>query len=300
MASSYPYPVGRDVKPPPRPKTPDHIPTPFRYVSHPEAFMSLINDNQRYEPIKVHRMPAKDRSMTSSIIQATRRSLSMGLQRSKTAFANTGPTMGTAAAASKKAAVRVTSRLSEVVKTKKNNKKKANLSRSSSTSSTKSLYHRHRLPRLQIPDSSVAVERALNSACSTDTQKSASYRILEMSPTSREIWHRFADDQPEDVEADLHNMFSARRRVRKSSFGAEVARYREARPTWDGSWCSRVDNDNLEDRLLLRDLTDALQDQKDHATRLVQENSSLYPGLRPVSAPGSTLRLHWQGKSSYR
>ncbi|KAJ8123954.1 hypothetical protein ONZ43_g220 [Nemania bipapillata] len=82
--------------------------------------------------------------------------------------------------------------------------------------------------------------------------------------------------------------------------GAEVTRYQLARPTWDGSWAVRSRNDNMQDRKLLRKLTDALQEQKDYATRAVQKNPGRYPGLEPVSAPGCTLKLYWQHKSSYR
>lgn len=44
----------------------------------------------------------------------------------------------------------------------------------------------------------------------------------------------------------------------------------------------------------------ALQEQKDEATRIVQKNPGRYPGFEPVSTPGCTLKLYWQNKSSYR
>ncbi|KAI1738276.1 hypothetical protein F4680DRAFT_467500 [Xylaria scruposa] len=188
---------------------------------------------------------------------------------------------------------------------KKDKKGKGQLSRSSSSSSkdsssTTALSKRERLPRLQIPKLHAAVDEALNSACSTDTQKSDSFKILEMTPTSRDLQSEWLGEHPPDVVAEFHNMFSARRRVRKGKFGTLVDRYQRARPTWDDRWGLRMENDNHDDRILLRHLTEALQEQKDYATRLVQKNPGPYPGLEAVSAPGCTLPLYWQGKSSYK
>ncbi|KAI0554899.1 hypothetical protein F4679DRAFT_595414 [Xylaria curta] len=184
---------------------------------------------------------------------------------------------------------------------KKDKKGKGQLSRSSSSSSksTIALTQRNKLPRLQIPKLNTAVDEALNSACSTDTQKSPSFRILEMTPTSRDLQSEWLGEHPPDVVAEFHNMFSARRRVRKGKFGAVVTRYQRARPTWDDRWGLRMANDNLDDRVLLKHLTEALQEQKDCATRLVQKNPN-FPGLEAVSTPGCTLPLYWQGKSSYK
>ncbi|KAI0402708.1 hypothetical protein F4802DRAFT_342351 [Xylaria palmicola] len=173
--------------------------------------------------------------------------------------------------------------------------------RSSSESSDKSLFTRRRLPKLEIPDLRRNVEEALATACSTDTQASESFKILERSPTTHELDFEWKKDQPsKDVEAEFHNMISARRRVRKSKFGVQVANYRLARPTWDESWVLRNNNDNMEDREVIRGLTDALQEQKDYAARLVQKEPHRFPGLEPVSQPGCTLPLYWQHKSTYR
>ncbi|KAI1277643.1 hypothetical protein F5Y07DRAFT_81609 [Xylaria sp. FL0933] len=184
---------------------------------------------------------------------------------------------------------------------KKLKEKKCQLSHSpSSSSSTKSLFHRRRLPKLQIPEVGTAVREALDIPCSTGTPDSASFALLELSPTSRVLKdHWLDDDEPEDVRAEFHNMLSARRRVRKGKFGAEVTRYCLARPTWKDRWGCRCPNDNREDRELLKNLTDALQEQKDYATRLVQKSSRPFPGFEPVSCPGCTLKMYWQHKSAY-
>ncbi|KAI0805274.1 hypothetical protein GGR55DRAFT_286747 [Xylaria sp. FL0064] len=184
---------------------------------------------------------------------------------------------------------------------KKLNEKKCQLSHSSSSSSSnKSLFHRRRLPKLQIPEVGVAVREALDIPCSTGTPDSACFPLLELSPTSRVLKdHWLDDDEPEDVRAEFHNMLSARRRVRKGKFGAEVTRYCLARPTWKDRWGCRCPNDNREDRELLKNLTDALQEQKDYATRLVQKSPHPFPGLEPISCPGCTLKMYWQHKSTY-
>ncbi|KAI1349893.1 hypothetical protein F5Y01DRAFT_326870 [Xylaria sp. FL0043] len=186
-------------------------------------------------------------------------------------------------------------------KNKKLNETKCQLSHSSSSSSsTKSLFHRRRLPKLQIPEVRIAVREALDIPCSIGTPDSASFALLELSPTSRVLkYHWQDDDEPEDVRAEFHNMLSARRRVRKGKFGAEVTRYCLARPTWKDRWGCRCPNDNREDRELLKNLTDALQEQKDYATRLVQKSSRPFPGFEPVSCPGCTLKMYWQHKSAY-
>ncbi|KAI1172151.1 hypothetical protein F4777DRAFT_562743 [Nemania sp. FL0916] len=175
------------------------------------------------------------------------------------------------------------------------------ISRKRSSSSDKSLFNRPFLPKLQIPDPQIAVEEALNSACSTDTQQSPTFGILEMSPTSRDLrfeWTR--EHHSTDVAAEFHNMLSARRRVRKGKFGAELTKYQLARPSWDESYMLRSANDTVQDRRLLKDLTDALQEQKDLATQMVQRDSNRYPRLEPVTKPGCTRKLYWQNKSSYR
>ncbi|KAI1828168.1 hypothetical protein F4861DRAFT_488995 [Xylaria intraflava] len=239
-----------------------------------------------------------------STLKAVGRTLSLGLDVGKSRLGRTKTVIGAAAAAGKEATRNTASKLKNqfVANAAKTDDDKFNdtPSRSSTSSDAKSLFHRRRLPKLKIPDLTIAVEEALNTACSTDTQSSENYALLELSPTSRHLKDQMLSDHPDDVVAEYHNMLSARRRVRKGKFGAEVMRYRQARPTWDDSWTTRSLNDNMEDRELLRILTDAVQEQKDHATRLVQRNPDPYPGLQPVSAPGCTLKTYWQHKSSYR
>ncbi|KAH8157675.1 hypothetical protein CIB48_g10581 [Xylaria polymorpha] len=295
----------RGPRPPPRPKTPaNYIPTPVRTVAPADALHHLLNQEQgspasvRVHPLSPYRFMSfgqlgmasptmttnslRDswRSKRSALSAATKR-LSLNLELGKN----------------------IVKKKINAVKTKAipEEKDKDQLSPSPSSSSTESLFKRRRLPKLQIPDLRIAVEEALHSACSTDTQGSPNFRILELTPTSRELkyeWQRH--DHPADVAAEFHNMLSARRRVRKGKFGAKVTSYHRARPTWDDRWGLRISNDNHDDRALLRRLTDALQEQKDCATRLVQKNPGSYPGLEAVSAPGCTLSLYWQHKSSHR
>ncbi|GAP87710.2 hypothetical protein SAMD00023353_2800360 [Rosellinia necatrix] len=199
-----------------------------------------------------------------SFRDAASRTLSLSLDLGKATIKRTKPVLGTAAAAGKRAV----SRLNQVTTALRGNEAEGPSSPSSCLSST-SLFHRPRLPKLHIPEIGSVVEQALNSVCSTDTQQSPSFGLLELSPTSRDLRHEWtSDDHPEDVAAEFHNILSARRRVRKGKFGVEVARYCRARPTWDDSWASRATNDNHDDRALLRSLTDALQAQKDQAARL--------------------------------
>ncbi|KAI1434403.1 hypothetical protein GGR50DRAFT_695201 [Xylaria sp. CBS 124048] len=244
-----------------------------------------------------------------SALRAAGRSLSLNFETGKQHFIRTKSALGAAATAGKEAARTTASKLNQFVTNNSNAGKgedklrfcEHQLSRSSSSSSKKSLFTRRRLPKLKIPDLNIAVTEALNSACSTDTQKSVNFQLLELSPTSRHLkWEMQNDDHPEEVMAEYHNMLSARRRVRKGKFGAEVTKYQMARPTWDDSWTVRAPNDNWEDRDLLRRLTDAVQEQKDQAVRVVQRDPSPYPGLQPVSNPGCTLKSYWQHKSTYR
>ncbi|KAI1108936.1 hypothetical protein F5Y14DRAFT_434300 [Nemania sp. NC0429] len=320
---------------PPRPRTPvDYVPTPVCVVSPTDTFEQLLNEEQkRSNSFRVHRMmlprdqfvsfsqlqlaPDSPRTTAStakrswlsgkSVLDSARRKVSSSLDLSKAALEKTKPVVQSAVTRTvtrgKKALFVAAKGLSQAA-TKtlglEDDDSASALSRASGSSSHKSLYHRRRLPKLQIPELHISVEKALNSACSTETEKSPSFRILEMSPTSRDLEHERRGHDSEDIEAEFHNMLSARRRIRKSSFGQEVARYQQARSTWDEPWLYRIQNDNHEDRQLLRQLTDALQEQKDHATRLVQKNPGAYPGLEHVSDPGCTLKLYWQHKSSYR
>ncbi|KAI1203245.1 hypothetical protein F5X97DRAFT_285400 [Nemania serpens] len=311
---------------PPRPKTlVGYVPTPIHTMAPRDAFNHLLNAEQRRsESARVHALAPRRRfvsftqlapetpcTTTSAkpswiskrpVLDKARRRVLSSLDLSKAAFGKTKPAVQSAVIAGRRAVFVATRSLSRVATRALNLEELdtvSTFSRVSSSSSKKSLFHRRRLPKLQIPDLSIAVDRALNSACSTDTQKSPSFRILEMTPTSRDLSHEWTAHS-DDEAAEFHNMLSARRRIRKSEFGLEVARYQRARSTWDEPWAYRFSNDNHEDRGLLRSLTDALQEQKDHATRLVQKNPGAYPGLEHTSTPGCTLTLYWQHKSSYR
>jgi hypothetical protein len=207
-----------------------------------------------------------------------------------------------AVSASKKAAALTANNLNQLKrKTSTKETKGESLTRSSSNSTRRhwELHDSKRLPKLKIPDVKVAVEEALNSASSTDTANSLKFGFDAASPTSKQLKHELFHHHPDDVIAEFRNMLSARRRVRKGKFGTEVKRYCLARPSWDDTWRS-VKYVEPADMELLKRLTDALQEQKDHATRLVQKNPSHYPGFRPVTRPGCTLKMYWQHKSTYR
>ncbi|RYC65896.1 hypothetical protein CHU98_g307 [Xylaria longipes] len=289
---------------PPRPKTPaDYIPTPVRTVAPIDALHHLLNDEQG-TPVSV-RVPRERFTSFSQVAVSSPTKTTISLRNSwrskRSALSAATQRLSLNLDLGKeivKRKIRAAKKLATIV----DEKDKGELSRSSSSSSSsESLFKRRRLPKLQIPELRTAVEQALHSACSTDTQESPNFRLLELSPTSRELkfeWQR--DRHSADVAAEFHNMLSARRRVRKGKFGAVVTRYREARPTWDDSWSCRISNDNHEDRALLGKLVESLQEQKDAATRLVQKNPGSYAGLQAVSAPGCTLSLYWQHKSSYR
>ncbi|KAI2642739.1 hypothetical protein GGS21DRAFT_499367 [Xylaria nigripes] len=277
-----------------------HPNEPTTPVSRPERPM-LSRDNVASRSQLTLRSTATNSSKLSwhsgkSALRTVSRKLSKSFEQTK-------PAIEAAAAASKRVASATTSKLNQLVSkpAAKTEEATSDLSRTSSLSSTKSLFQRRRLPKLVIPDLSIAVEDALNSVCSTDTQKSPNYQLLEQSPTSRHLKDvMLSDGHSDDVAAEFHNMLSARRRVRKGKFGTQVMDYRLARPTWDSSWVTRSLNDNMEDRELLKALTDAVQEQKDEATRRVQRNPGAYPELLHVSSPGSTLKMYWQNKSSYR
>ncbi|KAI0430358.1 hypothetical protein F5Y09DRAFT_341774 [Xylaria sp. FL1042] len=280
----YNLPPNRERKPPPRPKTPKH-PIPRERP----ALTSPPTQSPCKPPLKSSR----------SALDVARR----GLDLSKAAI--------------EKAAVGAATHINRIAtntfkpneKEKKNmNEAKCQLSRlpsyasassassSSSSSTSKSLYHRRRLPKLQIPDVGRAVHEALGNPCETATPDSPTFPLLEISPTSKYFKDEWQDDDnTEDVRAEFHNMLSARRRVRKGKFGAEVTRYCLARPSWKGSWVCRTPNDNREDRELLKMLTEALQQQKDYATKLVQKNPH-FPRFDAVSSPGCTLKMYCDSK----
>ncbi|KAI0115866.1 hypothetical protein GGR51DRAFT_575660 [Nemania sp. FL0031] len=309
--------------PPPRPKTPtDYIPTPVRTVAHTETIQHLVNSEQKgLGPVRVHAM-SRDRFAGSgqlsprsptasgsigasskskkSILDIARRGLSLGRDLGRATIDKTRPVVRSAIKSSKKATSGAADHLNRAA-TSESETIKVEVTSFSSSLSEESLFKKPRLPKLQIPDVSAAVDEALNTACSTDTQKSSSFGVLGSSPTSRDLKFEWTnDDHSKDVAAEFHNMLSARRRVRKGKFGRLVAKYQRARPTWDDSWSLRISNDNEEDRKVIGALTEALQEQKDHATRAVQKNPSQYPGFESVSTPGCTLKLYWQHKSSYR
>ncbi|KAI1367767.1 hypothetical protein F5Y08DRAFT_348566 [Xylaria arbuscula] len=325
-------------KPPPRPRTAtNYTPTHIGIVTPQETLGHLRNERQNPVPTRVHSVsrdrltspsqarPGTPNTMKNSFVSSARttrtalsavhKSMLSGLEKAK-------PAVGIAVAASKKAALTAADRVKgiaanasqmgkkdtleqkETKKEKKKNKKtvqrRGSFSSTDSEASSVSLYRRRKLPKLHIPDINVAVTEALNSACSTNTQESENFRLLEISLTSRELKDLWLDeDYSPEICAEFHNMLSARRRVRKGKkFGAIVQRYCSARSTWRDSWVARAGNDNMRDRWMLKGLTEALQEQKDLAVKLVQEDSNRYPGLQPVSKPGKTTNLWWQHKST--
>jgi hypothetical protein len=322
----------RNLQPPPRPVTAvDYVPTPARaIVPHSDVHDHLLNEDQRNAGIHmVHSLPRErfrnpgqlrpqfDKppapfsfESRKSTFKAARDTLSKGLKSSKATLTKTKPVVEAAVSASKKVVAATANNLSQV----RNNTDKIPetnvkgpdgrpMSRTSSNSTVyaRALYDAERLPKLQIPDVDVAVKNALNSACSTDTAESDGFKYSEMSPTSRDLKLETLRKHSDDVTAEFRNMLTARRRVRKSKFGAEVGRYCLARPTWDEPWnFLRSPNDNFDDRAMLKALTDALQEQKDHATRLVQRDPNQYPGMQLVSEPGCTKTMYWQHKSTYK
>jgi len=330
MPSSRPQ--SRNLQPPPRPSTPvGYVPTPSRAIIPPsDAHEHLLNEDQRNSGIHiVHSLPRErfrnpnqlrppfdtptarfSFESRKSTLKAARETLSKGLKSGKATLTKTKPVVEAAVSASKKVVAATANNLSQARnssnKIPKTNVKGPNgrpMSRTSSNSTlyARALYDAKRLPKLKIPNVDVVVEEALNSACSADTTESDGFKYSEMSPTSRDLKLETLCKHSDDVTAEFRNMLSARRRVRKSKFGAEVGRYCLARPTWDEPWnFLRSPNDNLDDRAMLKALTDALQEQKDHATRLVQRHPDRYPGMRPVLEPGCTKTMYWQHKSTYK
>ncbi|KAJ3562048.1 hypothetical protein NPX13_g8713 [Xylaria arbuscula] len=307
-------------KPPPRPRTAtNYTPTHIRTVTPHETLGHLRNERQKPVPTRVHSVsrdrltspsqarPGTPNTMKNSFISSAKTTRTALSAAHKGILEKMKPAVGIAVEASKKAALttanRILSSRKETKKAKKDKKKvqrRGSFSSTDSEASSVSLYRRRKLPKLRIPDINVAVTEALNSACSTDTQESENFRLLEISPTSRELKDLWLDEEySPEICAEFHNMLSARRRVRKGKkFGAIVQRYCSARSTWRDSWVARAGNDNVRDRWMLKGLTEALQEQKDLAVKLVQQDPNRYPELQPVSEPGKTLNLWWQHKST--
>ncbi|KAI1330347.1 hypothetical protein F5Y16DRAFT_362864 [Xylariaceae sp. FL0255] len=290
-----------NLKVPPRPKTPtDYVPTSI-HVTHDadNSFQELMNPAQRFGPVLVHSVPA-DRfkslappsplksdnggstASKKSILKKAMSSISLGIGKGKTALATGKQALTRSASGSDR-----------------KGKWKAKLEKEPSD---ESLFSMHRLPKLKIPKTETAVYAALNSACSTNTLDSPIFfKIVEMSPTSDELSKWMDDaDQLADVTNEFRNMYSARRRVRKSSFGQQVQEYSKARHGWDDT-VGVSHNENEADIAQLKKIHRALQEQKDHATRLIQDHGATsYPGFKEVSRPGVTKPLYWQGKSLHK
>ncbi|KAI1809552.1 hypothetical protein GGS20DRAFT_281313 [Poronia punctata] len=326
----------RHAQPPPRPRTAvDYCPSPVDPIHPIDAHDQLLNSDQRGSGVgMVHLIPRErverlrsseqvptpytptsmgrlSRASTRSTLQAARDGLVRGLSFGKATLDKTKPAVEAAVSASKKVVEATAHNISQVRNSRSNkNNVKGPDGRPMSRRSSNSTLYAHalrdakRLPKLKIPDLNTAVEAALDTALSTETVKSDNFHWDYMSPTSRDLkletMNKHDDDHSDDVANEYRNMLSARRRVRKSKFGAEVARYRLARPSWDEP-CEflRSRSDNPEDRELIAILTNALQEQKDRATMIVQRNPNPYPGFRRVSQPGCTKTMYWQHKSTY-
>ncbi|KAI1267310.1 hypothetical protein F5Y18DRAFT_444208 [Xylariaceae sp. FL1019] len=172
----------------------------------------------------------------------------------------------------------------------------------SGSNSPESLYSKHNLPKLKIPNIKTAVEEALNSPCSIETLYSPNCQILKMSPTTLDLDMRMSEEEQKgrhDMHNEYCNMISARRRVRKTKFGRAVTSHLAARPDWD-EFSSANSSYTSQDAKHLYEITCVLQEQKDLATKLVQAASNAYPRLRPVLVPGCTQMDYWQHKSWYK
>ncbi|KAI1075972.1 hypothetical protein F5B20DRAFT_557716 [Whalleya microplaca] len=133
--------------------------------------------------------------------------------------------------------------------------------------------------------------KALNSPCSAGTgvdENSPSRGRSFLSPTSDDLTDHIVNEYGHDVEAELQNMRTARRRVRKGEFGRKVEEYFEARQNWetDGDLLYPNDVDHL------KELSNALQQQKDLAQVLAQGNPLNYPRLRYVNEPSCSTQVY--------
>ncbi|KAI1634793.1 hypothetical protein F4809DRAFT_492969 [Biscogniauxia mediterranea] len=320
----------RDV--PLRPKTPaDYTPEPFHKLAPANVHEQLMSEHQKGEAALVHRMPLdrfksfgqvmpppqspsatvpSKRSTAGSfqsLARATGKGMAKGLDLGRAALERTRPAIETAV-----------NRGKQVVapsggggggkgrKDEPSRKRNANPSTTTTTTTTtagggfrRSLYFEPYLPRLVIPDATAAAAAALGSACSTDTTRSASWTIEGLSPTSRELRHLatedYSDDDGDDVVAEIRNMISARRRVRKAPFGRDVGEHCRARPGWDDAYPLR--REYAGDRSHLEAVVAALQRQKDAAQDMAKRAPARYPGLRPVRKPRCTDKVYWQHRS---
>ncbi|KAI1500743.1 hypothetical protein F5X99DRAFT_385345 [Biscogniauxia marginata] len=297
---------------PQRPKTPDnYVPTPYHQIAPAPASMleKLTNEHQKGEAACVHNMsreqlrssgrlmpppqspsPTAYSNRSNTSFQSLAKGVVKGLALGKTVFEKTRPAIETAIKKGKEAG----QRSKETEKAKNAINKKGGLTHSSSTSSRESLYYGRELPRLNIPDARKAAEEALGSACSMETTKSPSWRIVELSPTSRELRQQVNEDYSQDIKAEFLNMISARRRARKSKWGRQVARVCWARHGWDDGLPNPYDASEI---AYLKTITAALQEQKDTAQDLAKRNPARYPGLRPVRNPGCSNKDYWQHRS---
>ncbi|KAI5926540.1 hypothetical protein F4810DRAFT_542526 [Camillea tinctor] len=310
MSSYAPNPGGRNIHSRPgiprRPKTPhDYTIEPFHKLAPANVHEQLMSEHQKGEAALVHQMPLgrfkgsghlappqspsiavpSHRSTTSfrSLAKATSKGVSKGLVRGRAVLESAvdkGKQVVTPAARSED----------------NHTKKGVNPSPSSSKPSRRSLYFEKHLPRLIIPDATKAATAALNSACSTATTRSASWTIEGLSPTSRELRHLAVACDDADVSAEMRNMITARRRVRKAPFGREVGEHCRARPGWDETAPLQT-HDWAADMGHLRAIVRALQKQKDLAQDMAKRDPGKYPGLRVVRRPRCTDKVYWQPRS---
>ncbi|KAI1488346.1 hypothetical protein F5X96DRAFT_646058 [Biscogniauxia mediterranea] len=305
-----------------RPKTPaDYTPEPFHKLAPANVHEQLMSEHQKGEAALVHRMPlnrfksfgqamppqspsataSSKRSTASlqSLARATGKGVAKGLDLGRAALERTRSATETAVHRGKQAVAPSGGQgRKDSPPSRKRNANPPPPPPTTTGGYRRSLYYEPCLPRLVIPDAPAAAAAALSSACSTDTMRSASWTIEGLSPTSRELRHLALEDYDEhdhdDVVAEIRNMISARRRVRKAPFGRDVGEHCRARPGWDDAY---HDYYAAGDRSHLEAIVAALQRQKDAAQDMAKRDPARYPGLRPVRNPRCTDKVYWQHRS---
>ncbi|KAH9904356.1 hypothetical protein F4778DRAFT_59840 [Xylariomycetidae sp. FL2044] len=291
--------------PPPRPKTPGgYFPTPDAIIDPTEAARHLRNHEHQSPgtPLHVHtlavdRFPGRDSlhppqsptvsvspklsptasissklsSKSTSSMKAFTRSATKvfgkGLEKGRSSVSQAGAGLAKAVGVARieeKPRLAITVPASAIVAT---------------PGSLQDLYHGRQLPRLYIPDARAQAGTELSRRLSTDTLDSPTFKsILALSPRSRDLRHQLHEDHSQDIMAEIRNMLSARRRIRKSEFGRAVHEYLMARQNWE-DLPSRFDPDDIK---LMKEIVQALEDQKLAAEKLVTRHPHLYLGMRHV------------------
>ncbi|KAI0196422.1 hypothetical protein F4808DRAFT_304531 [Astrocystis sublimbata] len=287
---------------PARPSTArNYNPTPVGHTIGPGESLQQLRNRDQDAPLRVQIPP---REQFTSFSQMEELGLATARPEPSPKPSLKSRVSGLAAKTKLKRAITKTMKVMSIPKktgegSKSKGKGKESLSRSSSDETGVPIWKRRKLPPVAIPDLRIEVQKALLTACSTDSRSSSGWSTLGTSPTSRVLRDYCLDsDLPPDVRSEFHNMYTARRRVRKSEFGKLVQEYRDARSGWDSSFSPHIDNP--QEKTMIRRMTNAHQAQKDHATTVVQQDSTPYPRMHFVEQPGCTLPLYRQEKSAYK